>query len=195
MPGRPTKDFKESSDQTKRRKTKNLREQVPCEQLTYAAQMSQRAAGYSDASKVMKDMTLSPTRAKKYRTRFTSAQKEIVKKHTPSQALAIFVEADMTRKQYEVIHAANKNIYPCYSLVKKAKKDCYPREESIRVTETGAEINLQDLLDHSATRLYMYLHDVLESITEEEGNSLELLSKWGCDGSQQQQFKQKFGVV
>lgn len=64
-PGRPTKNFKKSSDQTKRRKTKNLREQVPCDQLTYAAQMSQRAAGNSDASKVMKDMTLTPTRAKK----------------------------------------------------------------------------------------------------------------------------------
>lgn len=105
-----------------------MREKVPCEQLTYAAQTS-RPAGYSDASKVMKDMTLTPTRAKKYRTRFISTQKEIVKKHTLSQALAIFVEADMTRKQYEVIHAANQNIYPCYSLVKKAKKDCYPREE------------------------------------------------------------------
>lgn len=63
----------------------------------------------------------------------------------------------------------------------------------MRVTETCAEINLQDLLDHTSARLRMYLDEVLESITDEERSSLELLSKWGCDGSQQQQFKQKFG--
>lgn len=187
--GRPTKEFKELSDQAKRRKTKDLREQIPCEELTYAAQMSQRAAGHGDAAKVMKDMTLTPTRAKKYRTRYSSTENQ-VKKHTPSQALAIFVEADLTRKQYEVIHSANKNIYPCYSLIKKAKKDCYPREESMRVTETCAEINLQDLLDHTSARLCMYLDEVLDSLNEEEISSLELLSKWDCDGSQQQ-FKQK----
>lgn len=190
--GRPTKEFKELSDQAKRRKTKDLREKIPSEELTYAAQMSQRAAGHGDAAKVMKDITLTPTRAKKYRTRYSSTENQ-VKKHTPSQALAIFVEADLTRKQYEVIHSANKNIYPCYSLIKKAKKDCYPREESMRVTETCAEINLQDLLDHTSARLCMYLDEVLDSLNEEEISSLELLSKWGCDGSQQQQFKQKFG--
>ncbi|KAH9642116.1 hypothetical protein HF086_007426 [Spodoptera exigua] len=83
--------------------------------------MSQRAAGHGDAAKVMKDMTLTPTRAKKYRTRYNSTQNE-VKKRTPSEALAIFVEADLTRKQYEVIHAANKNIYLCYSLIKRQRK-------------------------------------------------------------------------
>lgn len=88
--GRPIKEFKELSDQAKRRKTKDLREQIPCEELTYAAQMSQRAAGHGDAAKVMKDMTLTPTRAKKYRTRYNSTQNVVVKKHTPSQALYLF---------------------------------------------------------------------------------------------------------
>lgn len=63
----------------------------------------------------------------------------------------------------------------------------------MRVTETCAEINLQDLLDHTSARLCMYLDEVLDSLNEEEISFLELLSKWGCDGSQQQQFKQKFG--
>lgn len=31
----------------------------------------------------------------------------------------------MTRKQYDVIQAANMNIFPCYSLFKKAKQECY----------------------------------------------------------------------
>lgn len=98
----------------------------------------------------------------------------------------------MTRKQYEIIHAANKNIYPCYSLVKQAKKQCYPPEESMRATETCSEIKLQDLLDHTSTRLCEYLDEVIETLSEEERCNLSLLSKWGCDGSQQQTFKQKF---
>lgn len=65
--GRPSKVFQECSDRSKRRKTKHLREQVPAEQLTFAAHMSLRAAGESDASTVIKEITKSPTRAKKIR--------------------------------------------------------------------------------------------------------------------------------
>lgn len=60
------------------------------------------------------------------------------------------------------------------------------------ITETCAEVNLQDLLDHTSLRLCKYLEEVIENLTEEEKHNLELLSKWGCDGSQQSQFKQKF---
>lgn len=36
------------------------------------------------------------------------------------------------------------------------------------------------------------MEEVLENFTEEEKHSLELISKWGYDGSQQSQFKQIF---
>ena len=39
-PDRPSKEFCESSSPTRRRKTRVLREHIPCEQLMYAAQMS-----------------------------------------------------------------------------------------------------------------------------------------------------------
>ena len=98
----------------------------------------------------------------------------------------------MTKKQYEIIHAANKNIYPCYSLIKKAKEECYTLEESITVTETCSEIKLQNLLHHTSRQLCCYLNEVVETLNEKERNNLGLISKWGCDGSQQQTFKQKF---
>ena len=98
----------------------------------------------------------------------------------------------MTKKQYEIIHAANKNIYPCYSPIKKAEEECYPPEESKTVTETCSKIKFQDLLDHTSRRLCCYLNEVVETLNEKERNYLELISKWGCDGSQQQTFKQKF---
>jgi len=156
--------------------------------------MSQHAAGNIDVSKMIKKITLTPTRATKYRKVLASVdkskEKEKFKKHTPSEALSIFVEANLSKKQYEVIHAANKNIYPCYSLIKNAKQDCYSKKESMNITETCAEVNLQDLLDHTSLRLCKYLEEVIENLTEEEKHNLELISKWGCDGFQQSQFKQ-----
>ena len=195
-PGRPVKDFGESSDRSKRRKTKGIRETISADELTFAASMSQHAAGNIDVSKMIKKITLTPTRATKYRKVLASVdkskEKEQFKKHTPSEALSIFVEANLSKKQYEVIHAANKNIYPCYSLIKNAKQDCYPKKESMNITETCAEVNLQDLLDHTSLRLCKYLEEVIENLTEDEKHNLELISKWGCDGSQQSQFKQLF---
>lgn len=53
-PDRSLTDFHESSFPTKRHKTKALKKQIPYDQLTYAAQMSRRAAGLSEVSRVMK---------------------------------------------------------------------------------------------------------------------------------------------
>ena len=53
----------------------------------------------------------------------------------------------------------------------------------MHVTETCIEIQLQELLDHTASRLYKYLAEVIETCTQEEEKNLELILKWGCDGS------------
>ena len=140
---KPTKCFMDLSDRSKRPKTRELREQVPAEELVYAAGIIQR----TDASVMIKEIMSTPTRATKIRKSFASIRKQVsVKKHTSQEALAIFVEGDFTRRQWEVIHSANNNIYPCYSLIQKAKKDCYPKEEKMRVTETCIEIQLQEYL-------------------------------------------------
>lgn len=190
--GRPPKIFKHLSDRSKRRKTKELREQVPVEELTYAAGVSQRMSGNNDASKIIKDILSSPTRATKIRKVMTTTKETILKKHTPEEALAIFVEGEFTRRQYEIIHSSNKSIYPCYSRIQMAKKECYPDEEFINVTETSSEIRLQALLDHTALRLHKYLAEVIETCSQKEKQNLTLFCKWGCDGSQQTQYNQKF---
>lgn len=190
--GRPNKLFQDLTDRSKRRKTKDLREQVPVEELTYAARVSQRKSGNLEASKIIKDVTATPTRASKFKKALVGAQKMSIKKHSALEALSLFIECDLTKRQYEILHESNKNIYPCYSLIKEEKKNCYPREESMRVTETCAEVHLQDLLNHTASRLCKYLEDVFETCTPEELKNMELITKWGCDGSQQTQFQQKF---
>ncbi|KAL4120909.1 hypothetical protein QTP88_013516 [Uroleucon formosanum] len=159
-PGRLVKDFGESSDRSKRCKTKGIRETISADELTFAASMSQHAAGNIDVSKMIKKITLTNRKRKRN-----------LKKHTPSEALSIFVEANLSKKQYEVIRAANKNIYPCYSLIKNAKQDCYPKKESMNITETCAEVNLQDLLDHTSLQLNLYRYGAVMDLNSHSSNS------------------------
>lgn len=162
--------------------------------MTFAARMSHRAAGNNYVSDMIKKITLTPTRASKYRKVNTTTYQHEIIEHTPSEALSIFVEANLSKRQWEIIYAANNKIYLCYSVLKNAKNDCYPKEESMTITETYAEVNLQDLLNHTSMRFCKYLDEVkkIKNLTEEKKHNLVLLSKWGCDGSQQSQFKQKF---
>ncbi|XP_047027502.1 uncharacterized protein LOC124635616 [Helicoverpa zea] len=187
-PGRPQKSFEESSE---RSKTEDLRSKDLAE-LTYATQMQLRQAGKVEASKVVKDLTKSPRRAKKY----IKAFKESVEKQdqprqlSPLQALSMFTEAELTKTQYQRVRETNPIFFPCYSIVQKAKKDSYP--EIHRVTETCAEVLVQKLMDHTGSRLIQFLGKAVENLSEEEKSSLILISKWGCDGSQQIQYKMKF---
>lgn len=80
--------------------------------------------------------------------------------------------------------------YPCYSYLQEAKKDCYPPTSAFKITATCAEIRLQDLLNHTSTRLLQYLQEVLESLEDVEISSLRLIYKWGCDGSNQSEYRQ-----
>ncbi|XP_036340179.1 uncharacterized protein LOC118749491 [Rhagoletis pomonella] len=102
------------------------------------------------------------------------------------------VEASkIVKAQYVVVRDTNPGFYPCYSILKKLKKECYPEVHSI--TETCAEVRVQSLMDHTIKRLLMHLgEEFLEQLTESEKRSFLLISKWGCDGSQQIQYKMKF---
>lgn len=139
--------------QAKRRKTEILRSEVDSEELTFATQMILRAEGKADAANVMKDLTTSPKRATKYRKAYSSSLQVQTEQITPLKALSMFVEADLSRRQYKIVRSCHKKLYPCYSILQKAKQDCYPTRESYQVTATCAEVNLQDLLDHTVSRL------------------------------------------
>lgn len=70
-----------------------------------------------------------------------------------------------------------------------AKKDYFPEEQLMRVSETCAE--MQDLLNHASVHLCMYLEQVIETCSEEEKKNLKFIVKWGCDWSQKTQYKQR----
>ncbi|KAK9732328.1 dsRNA-gated channel SID-1 [Popillia japonica] len=172
--GQPVKSFHESSERTKRRKTEALREDVDCEELVFAAKTK---------------LSESPGRATKYKKAYSKSIIEEKEKLSPLEALSRFVEAGLSRRQYDIMRTKQ---YPCYRKLQAAKKLCYPKPESYNITDTYAEINLQDLLDHTAERLILHLQDIVITLSENERATMQLLTKWGCDGSQQSQFKQKF---
>lgn len=78
------------------------------------------------------------------------------------------------------------HIYPSYHSLMNYKKVCLPSECSI--SETSAEIPLQNALDHWIHRLTLIQGSIF--IFE---NKLNLICKWGCDGSSgHSRYKQKF---
>lgn len=111
---------------------------------------------------------------------------------TEDEALALFVDAKLTKQQYslirDLVNAKCCNLFPSYKKLAIAKKRCYPKQEHITITSTGIDIKLQSLLDHTAER-------ILQTKTDEElkdHRELVLISKWGCDGSSGfSEYKQK----
>lgn len=103
-------------------KTMELRKNVPADELTYAAQMCK---GKNDMANVIKEITKSPIRAPKFRKAVAKSIKETTATpHSVSKAVTIFVEARLiTTKQYTVIQQASKNVFPCYSILQKVKKE------------------------------------------------------------------------
>lgn len=191
--GRPKKIFDELSERSKRRKTEQVRQSMETEELAYAAQMKLRAAGEPDAANILKDITNHPDCAKDYKKAYKTKQPE--ERDAPLsalEALTRFVEAGLSRKQYDIIRSGAPKTYPCYSLLQKVKKECYPGPNAYKITATCLEINLQDLLDHTSARLIQFLREVIDTLNENEINSLQLITKWGCDGSQQARYQQKF---
>lgn len=180
--GRPVKSFVTSSERSKRRKTVQLRSEISSETLTYATQMKLRETGEVHAAHVIKDLTKSPTRAAKYRRAF---QKRDILQHkeqiSPLEALYMFIQAGMTRDDYEIVRSIRKSLYPCYSIIQKAKSECLPPKDAYIISDISMEIKIQELLDLTAKRLMIHLKECMESLTQEEKNSIEIIYKWGCD--------------
>lgn len=126
-------------------------------------------------------------------------QSNLPRKLSGEKALAVMLDAKLSKEGYSVIKdvskAQNADIYPHYSTIIEAKKDCYPDEKSIKITETSAEVSVQALVDHTAKRIVDVQKEVLNfcEIGINTPPNVTLIHKWGCDGSSgQSNYKQKF---
>ena len=73
---------------------------------------------------------------------------------TSEQSLALVLGANLSKESYQ--HLRNNalqfnSLYPSYHIVKEAKNKCNP--ENIQVSDYSAEVPLQDLLYHAASRI------------------------------------------
>lgn len=119
------------------------------------------------------------------------------KKVDADEVLSLLVEAKLTKHQYillrNFINSKINNMFPSYQKVLKSKKKCYPSEDYIKITESSAEIELQNLLDHTASRIWSSQQEVINSTSDNQDQNLVLFGKWGFDGSSgHSEYKQSF---
>lgn len=182
--GRPIQNFDACSEQTKRKKTAELRSSASSSELLYAAQMNLRASGQIEVADAIKKTTSSPEFVRKI-----NDYKE-PKKLSSREALSMIIEANLSRHQYEIIRSYANDRFPSYKEVQREKKHSYPH--NISVAEDKAEVPLQDLLDHTTESIITIQQDVFNCISS-TNNELTLISKWGFDGSSgHSQYNQKF---
>ena len=112
------------------------------------------------------------------------------------EALAFLVNNDFSKSQYQAIRMNslnhNSNVYPSYKKVRIAKNKCLPK--NINISESNANVPLQDLLDHTTARLLEVQEEVFLSQFQDSDIDLKgvLISKWGFDGATgQSTYKQK----
>lgn len=119
--------------------------------LTNATQIKLGESGKRDASPFLKQIITTHKCATKYKKAFNPTKQQTSDfQLTPVQALSMFVEADLSRRQYEVLTKR--------CILQKTKQEFYPNKQSYRVTETLAEINVQSFIDHTATLEEMHFY-------------------------------------
>lgn len=158
--GRPRKSFEEASIKTKKRRVEELLTK-PTAELRFAVERSE------------------PTCSKKTISPGLSAK----------QALALYLDLNLSVKKYNilrsVVNVIHKDCFPSYHALVQTKQLYLPT--NINVTEISAEINLQEVLEKTAS-------SILNILTTDQLNSrLKLICKWGFDGSSGHSlYKQKF---
>jgi len=107
------------------------------------------------------------------------------------EALSMFVEAELSKDQYNMIRNKDKERFPSYKKIQQAKRKCYPKNQYISITDSTVDIKQQGLLDHTILHLMQTQYKVIER--QENVQKLCLITKWGFDGSSgHSEYKQKF---
>ena len=85
---------------------------------------------------------------------------------TEDKALFLITNARFTKYEYNVIKSnaleANCQLYLNYESVIEAKKHCCP--DNIVITESSAEVPVQDLVNHTMKRFDISLNDLFSSV-------------------------------
>lgn len=170
--GRPKLSLESCSDRTKRRRIQELRNHYNEEEIAKANARNRKNQSVPKmTNKDANDMLLNRT-------------------------LAMYMDLGLSKAKYETLRDYNlllfnsKN-YPPYDKLRTAKENCYPKD--IQISEHGASVKLQSLLDHTVRRIVESLSTSTSDFNFENGSEYILYGKWEMDGASGQQiFKQKW---
>jgi len=110
-----------------------------------------------------------------------------------TEVISLLMETAMTKPQYLLIrNFVNSKIlldfFPSYQCILSSKKDRYP--ENISVEESYAEVELQSLLNNTASSILDLQSNAIETIADDSVAHLLLIGKWRFDGSTGSEYKQ-----
>jgi len=188
--GRPKKSLEECSEVTKRRRLKEHNENLTTDSIKQSLCQRYKSDNLHQKALIVEAVNkASPIREKRIKESIITPKGQ-PQKFTPEEALSLFLDLGLSKEKYTVLRSElkkrNHDALPSYKKISTAKKECIPECE---VTNSSASTALQSLLDCTSKRiLQMKTKDEIEALS---GNSFELLSKWGCDGSSgQSEYKQ-----
>lgn len=185
------KPYSECSDRTKKRRMESVRENTTNEEIEGAYLKNVRENSEIDAEIINKLSMASPD-TKELIIKLLRGDFVHFSRYTADEALALMVDLKLTKFQYDLLHTQAKkrcaDIYPPYSHVLEAKKRCYP--EGIELSDYGASITVQSVVDHTCPRLIEICDaNLLEGLTDSQ---LIIIYKWGLDGAKQNSYKMTF---
>lgn len=126
-PGRKAVTFQESSNRTQRRKVDNLVANVE-KDTTLLLQSARKVANLNKEKEMSKILT-NVMNAPDPKNALKALEKPIIKMNA-SEALALYIDSDMTRDSYQKLRNSsllhNADIYPSYHTILEEKKLCYP---------------------------------------------------------------------
>jgi len=166
---RPCLSFEEGSDKTKMRRAQELASKHSYEELRMALAIKQKEFAAEDDSE-------------------EESEESNLNEHERNQILSMFMDARFSKKTYRKTRAHNfkmfgNKLYPPYYQINRAKQYCYP--DNIEITDSGANVDLISLLDHTVRRILTIIDKTeLQNLQEKK---LTFLGKWGMDGASGQQ--------
>lgn len=182
----PRKPFEELSSRQKRKRIQTLSDSLSPEELTRSTVKNLKDSGNEEVSRILDHFIKHPEDIHRFQSKLSDN-----KVYSSEKALGLLVSLKLSKWQYmslrESANELHVGLFPSYFKVGQAKQDCYPSKEYLTVTEEGAQIKLQALLDLTLSRLISA--NQLELNTKA---NVKLVSKWGYDGaSGQSNYKQK----
>lgn len=144
--GRPRKSLDNCSDRSKRRKLKNVNDEIGSKNIKESFLHQLRSQNQlTKVDIIEKVCNASPVRTKRILKSIPTPSD--AEEYTNEEALALFLDLKLTKHQYSELRLGaikkGSNLYPAYHHITAAKMDCLPSKDTITITPISAEVQLQ----------------------------------------------------